>query len=89
VTEQTPGPGSPASRGTVVDLTLVAGAEAEATVPDLRGLALRDAVSRLSSMAIEVGRVSGTGTVVNQIPEPGTAIRKGIKCTLVLSPRGA
>lgn len=89
VTEQTPGPGSPAPSGTVVELTLVAGAEAEATVPDLRGLALRDAVSRLSSMAIEVGRVSGTGTVVNQTPEPGTAVRKGIKCTLVLSPRGA
>ena len=89
VTEQTPGPGSPAPRGTVVELTLVAGAEAEATVPDLRGLALRDAVSRLSSMAIEVGRVQGTGMVVNQTPEPGTAIHKGIKCTLVLSPRGA
>jgi cell division protein FtsI/penicillin-binding protein 2 len=89
VAEQTPGPDSPAPRGTVVELTLVAGAEADATVPDLRGLALRDAVSRLSSMAIEVGRVQGTGTVVNQSPEPGTAIRKGIKCTLVLSPRGA
>ena len=88
VADQVPAPDSPARPGTVVELTLIAG-EAEATVPDLRGLALRDAVSRLSGMAIEVGRVQGTGMVVNQVPEPGTAVRKGIKCTLVLSPRGA
>jgi beta-lactam-binding protein with PASTA domain len=86
---QIPEPGTPARRGSVVELRLAAAVSGEEiTVPDLRGLGLREALARLSGSAIEVARVQGNGMVVRQTPEPGTTVRKGTKCSLVLSPRG-
>ncbi|HEU5311169.1 MAG TPA: penicillin-binding transpeptidase domain-containing protein, partial [Candidatus Eisenbacteria bacterium] len=89
IAAQIPEPGTPARRGSVVELRLSAAAPGEGiTVPDLRGLELREALARLSGSAIEVARVQGNGMVVRQSPEPGTMVRKGTKCSLVLSPRG-
>jgi len=88
VSTQTPEARTPAHPGTVVELTLAALEEDDASVPDLRGLALRQALSRLSAVAIEIGRVRGSGVVVDQTPAPGEPARKGTKCSLVLSPRG-
>ena len=88
IASQSPEPGVPSRPGTVVELTLTAGGEQEAAVPDLRGLAFRDAVARLSALAIEIGRVRGSGAVVEQTPAPGVMVRRGTKCSLVLAPRG-
>jgi cell division protein FtsI/penicillin-binding protein 2 len=89
ISAQSPGPGTPARRGTVVELRLAAATPDEGIlVPDLRGLGLREALARLSGSAIEVAKVQGNGMVVRQTPEPGTTVRKGTKCSLVLSPRG-
>ena len=89
IAAQSPVPGTPARRGTVVELRLAAaGSDEGILVPDLRGLGLREALARLSGSAIEVSRVQGNGMVVRQTPEPGTTVRKGTKCSLVLSPRG-
>ncbi len=88
VSTQTPEARTPAHPGTVVELTLAALEEDDASVPDLRGLALRQALSRLSAVAIEIGRVRGSGVVVDQTPAPGEPARKGTKCSLVLSQRG-
>ena len=85
---QVPEPGSPARKGSMVEVTMTAAADGEATVPDLRGLALRDALLKLSAQAIEVGRVRGSGAVVEQSLRPGATVPKGAKCTLTLSPRG-
>lgn len=87
VASQSPGPGAIVPSGTVVELTLAI-ESAEAVVPDVRGLPIRDAVARLSALAIPVGRVVGTGSVVNQTPEPGRPVRPDTRCSLTLAPRG-
>jgi cell division protein FtsI (penicillin-binding protein 3) len=88
VAAQSPEAGALLGPGGTVELVLAEAAKAEATVPDVRGLALRDALLKLSSLAIEVGRVKGSGAVIQQSPQPGTPVRKGTKCTLVLAARG-
>jgi cell division protein FtsI (penicillin-binding protein 3) len=54
------------------------------TMPDLRGLTLREALGRLGSAGFPV-RVNGTGVVVNQIPVPGSGL--GGPISLNLMPR--
>ena len=71
VAAQLPEAGVAAQAGAVVELMLAPESPAEAVVPDVRGLPIRDAVARLSALAIPVGRVVGSGSVVNQNPEPG------------------
>ncbi|HYJ32165.1 MAG TPA: penicillin-binding transpeptidase domain-containing protein [Candidatus Binatia bacterium] len=88
VAAQSPAPGAVVPAGAVVELTLASESPAEAVVPDLRGLPIRDAVARLSALSIPVGRVVGTGSVVNQNPEPGRPVRPDTRCSLTLSPRG-
>jgi len=90
VAVQSPAPGTLARPGTFVELTLTAAEEetADLTIPDLRGLPLREAISKLSASAIEIGRIRGSGAVVEQTPEAGTIVRRGTKCSLVLAPRG-
>ncbi len=86
---QEPAPGTEIRPGAVVELALATEGDGDTTVPDLRGLALREALARLTASAIEVTRVEGSGTVVRQSLEAGSTVRKGTRCTLVLSPRGA
>lgn len=89
VAAQTPSPGTPAPRGTLVELILTSeSGEAEVLVPDLRGLPIRDALSRLSALSIPVGRVVGSGRVVLQSPEPGRHVRPDTRCSLTLAARG-
>jgi len=89
VGSQTPTPGESARAGSVVELTLASEAEgAVVVVPDLRGLPIRDALKRLSELALPVGRIAGTGSVVTQSPEPGQVVRRDTSCSLTLSPRG-
>jgi cell division protein FtsI (penicillin-binding protein 3) len=86
---QEPAPGTEIRPGAVVELALATEGDGDTTVPDLHGLALREALARLTASAIEVTRVEGSGTVVRQSLEAGSTVRKGTRCTLVLSPRGA
>jgi len=87
VAAQVPEPGVVARPGSTVQLILAGAGGTEAAVPDLRGLAFRDALLKLSSLAIEVGRVKGTGAVIDQWPLPGAPVRKGTKCNLTLAAR--
>ena len=54
------------------------------TVPDLRGLSARDAVSKLGKAGL-VPRLSGDGFVVSQDPLPGAPLDQDAVCTVVLS----
>jgi cell division protein FtsI/penicillin-binding protein 2 len=89
VLAQEPAPGTEARRGTTVALTLAsAETSGESLMPDLRGLSVREALARLRALAIPVGRVRGSGTVVNQSPEPGRPVRHRTHAVLTLASRG-
>jgi len=53
------------------------------TVPDVRGMSVRDAVRRLVTLGVRA-RAAGDGFVVSQDPSPGTPIEPGAVCRLVL-----
>jgi cell division protein FtsI/penicillin-binding protein 2 len=63
-------------------------AAASSSFPDLRGLSARDALRTLSKFGV-AARMEGTGVVVSQIPEPGSALERGTTCRLVLDREGA
>jgi cell division protein FtsI (penicillin-binding protein 3) len=52
-------------------------------VPDLRGLSAREALRVLTKIGL-TARLSGSGVVASQQPEPGTRIEPGMSCTLKL-----
>jgi cell division protein FtsI (penicillin-binding protein 3) len=52
-------------------------------VPDVRGLGLRDAITRLGGLGLDIERV-GTGRVVRQTPEAGTEVSRGATIELEL-----
>jgi cell division protein FtsI (penicillin-binding protein 3) len=52
-------------------------------VPDVRGLAAREAIRRLARLGL-VARVIGTGTVIDQDPAAGSPIEPGRACRLWL-----
>jgi len=56
------------------------------TMPDLRGLTLREALDKIAGARAQV-EVTGTGIVVNQVPMPGGGI--GGPVSLSLRPRSA
>jgi cell division protein FtsI (penicillin-binding protein 3) len=56
------------------------------TMPDLRGLTLREALGRIGDVNVPV-RVKGTGVVVHQVPAPGSGF--GGPVSLNLMPRTA
>jgi cell division protein FtsI (penicillin-binding protein 3) len=58
-----------------------------ALMPDLRGLAARDAALGAARLGLIV-RLSGSGRVVSQTPEPGAEVAAGSACTLVLTSEG-
>jgi cell division protein FtsI (penicillin-binding protein 3) len=61
---------------------------AEGTIPDVRGLSLRDAAAALSSQGCLV-RVSGNGYVAAQKPVAGAKLADGATCYLRLSSSAA
>jgi cell division protein FtsI (penicillin-binding protein 3) len=58
-------------------------ATAPGTVPDVRGLSAREATRVLLAAGVQP-RLSGSGVVSRQQPAPGTVIRDGQSCDLVL-----
>jgi cell division protein FtsI (penicillin-binding protein 3) len=50
-------------------------------MPDLTGLSMRNALSRIEGKGLII-KVSGNGKVVEQTPRPGTMIEKGDICYL-------
>lgn len=57
----------------------------DGVMPDLSGLSMRAALSRLGATNLEV-RVSGRGFVVDQKPSPGVRLTEGGVCYLRLAP---
>ena len=53
------------------------------TVPDVMGMGARDAVYALESRGIKV-RLTGCGKVTEQSLAPGTTVRKGMVCDIIL-----
>jgi cell division protein FtsI (penicillin-binding protein 3) len=69
---------------TLPAIVTLAGAETPTSLlPDLRGLSARDALRTLAKLGVSA-RMQGKGLVVEQTPAPGTALERGITCTLVL-----
>lgn len=64
-------------------LTITPIATANNTMPDVRGMGLSDAVFVLENRGLKVA-FSGSGKVVEQVPAPGTGVRRGNKVTIVL-----
>jgi cell division protein FtsI (penicillin-binding protein 3) len=50
-------------------------------MPDLTGLSMRNAMSRIERTGLIV-KISGNGKVVEQVPRPGVVIEKGDMCYL-------
>ncbi|HEX4566442.1 MAG TPA: penicillin-binding protein [Vicinamibacterales bacterium] len=55
-------------------------------MPDLRGISGREALRLLSRIGM-TGRLSGDGVVIDQTPEPGSALVRGGGCLLTLGRR--
>jgi beta-lactam-binding protein with PASTA domain len=55
-------------------------------MPDLRGISGREALRLLSRIGM-TGRLSGDGVVIDQTPEPGSALVRGGGCLLKLGRR--
>jgi len=87
VAVQSPEPGAHARSGEVVRIVLSTAPSPDTGFPDLRGLSLREAVARLSSLSIRVSAVSGSGQVVEQDPPAGAPVRAGQTCALRCAPR--
>jgi len=50
-------------------------------MPDLSGLSMRNALSRMEGRGLII-KVSGNGKVVEQAPRPGTVVERGDICYL-------
>jgi stage V sporulation protein D (sporulation-specific penicillin-binding protein) len=88
VAESRPPAGERCLPETVVTLILAESADSldgGAVMPDLRGLALRDALLRIRSCG-GVPRIAGSGWVVSQVPEPGAGVSPGQSCLISLGP---
>jgi beta-lactam-binding protein with PASTA domain len=89
VVEQSIAPGEPldpAVRLTVkCQVPAAAGSGVGASVPDLTGLPLRQAINRLILEGLRPS-ISGNGFVAAQAPAPGALVRRGTACALVCKP---
>ena len=52
-------------------------------MPDLRGQSLRKSLRLLQGIHVKIS-IQGTGKVVSQKPSPGTTLKEGAECTLIL-----
>jgi len=85
VLQQLPAAGARKPRGSVISL-VTGGAQAAlppgyAVVPDLRGLSIRRAMNRLSTLQLEVD-ITGSGIVAAQSPGAGEQVKLGTRVTL-------
>lgn len=64
-------------------VTVPTGTTQAAVIPDLRGTSAREAIRTLAQLGL-TAHVRGRGIVVEQTPEPGTPLERGVTCTLVL-----
>ncbi|HMI31946.1 MAG TPA: penicillin-binding transpeptidase domain-containing protein [Candidatus Limnocylindrales bacterium] len=87
VAVQSPEAGTSVRSGEVVRVVLTTGPPPDTGFPDVRGLSVREAVARLSALSVHVSAVLGSGQVVEQNPQPGSAIRVGQACALRCAPR--
>ena len=54
-------------------------------MPDLQGLSMRQAVAQLEGEKVRI-TLAGSGILVNQRPEPGTALTEGCEVFLEFAP---
>jgi serine/threonine-protein kinase len=90
VVSQNPRAGTEVAEGTAVDLDVSAG-PAPGTLPDFRGLPLADVEAQLAALQLEAGQIIQQasslppGTVIDQVPAPGTSVGIGTPVDLVVS----
>ena len=53
-------------------------------MPDLRDLSLRKSLRLLQGVRVKIN-IQGTGKIVSQKPSPGTTLKEGAECTLILA----
>ena len=58
-------------------------ADESLTMPDVRGLSLREAVRALTQLGLEL-RIRGTGIVAEQSPSPREALERTVVCYIIL-----
>ncbi len=87
VLNQQPAPGTRMHKGQEVVLQLfeVVAADGYLKMPDVTGLPLRQALSKLSVMGLKPV-VYGHGKVIRQKPEPGSQVRTGIRVVVECEP---
>jgi beta-lactam-binding protein with PASTA domain len=82
VLSQTPASGEAVERGESVTLWLSAPDDSTGhLMPDLGGLAVREALRRLTVLEV-VPHLDGHGVVLRQLPPPGTPLERGARCDL-------
>jgi len=82
VLSQTPASGEAVERGESVTLWLSAPDDSLGhRMPDLTGLAVREALRRLTVLEV-VPRLDGHGVVLRQFPPPGTPLERRARCDL-------
>lgn len=89
VERQSPPPGTTAPRRTEVEITLgdaTPGTGSPIIMPDVRGLAIRRALTRLSLLHLDV-TIRGSGVVVAQDPQGRDQIRRGTHVVIQCEPR--
>jgi membrane peptidoglycan carboxypeptidase len=87
VLAQQPAAGTAIERGSRVEVWLSAPPDSSGgTLPNLVGLAVRQALRELSVRQVPV-RITGHGFVVHQFPGPGTALPLPTPCLLTCEPR--
>lgn len=74
--------------GTGTETLATAAAVPPGTVPDLRGLDMREAVALAAGALGGRPEVRGSGRVVDQVPAPGTPVARGGRCILLCAARG-
>jgi stage V sporulation protein D (sporulation-specific penicillin-binding protein) len=87
VLAQSPPAGTAVERGARVEIWLSAAGDPEGNaLPDLTGLAVREALRRLGLRQVQA-RIVGRGTVVRQVPAAGTVLPLEGPCVLYCEPR--
>jgi cell division protein FtsI/penicillin-binding protein 2 len=83
---QEPAAGQAAERGARITVWLSAPEDSSrATLPDLTGLPLREALRRLGRLQVQA-RITGRGLVVRQSPAPGAPLTPRTECQLWCEP---